>query len=501
MTTIVPAVGPPGGRHEHVLAGRASERLDPRLTGTLERPMAKIPLKLNDASWLMAETRKTPMQIGLLAIFTKPDDAAPTYVADLVARWREVQRFEAPFNYLARGHARRTWEVVPDGAIDLDHHFRHSALPEPGGERELGILVSRLHSARMDRQYPLWECHVIENLYDDRWALYMKAHHSQMDGVGGIRLARRIFSVDPDDRDMLPPWAIGTSGPDQSGLPPTSRAPRNASPSKGFADLRTVARSLARSYKESFTGADDPNRGVQWRAPESMLNHRISAHRRFASQHYPIDRIKAVADAAGGSINDVFLAICAGALRRYLLANHEVQREGLIANVPVSVRAEEGASVGNAVTFVFARLGTDIEDPFERIKAIRQSMQAAKEQLPRVGGAAMDLYTAALMGPFLSQALLGVGGRGRPSSNLVISNVPGLPEQRYLCGSRIEEFYPLSLLFHGQGLNITAVSNAGWFDVGFTGCKDTLPHLQRVAVYAGDALAELETGLGLRWRG
>jgi len=464
--------------------------------------MKRIPLALNDASWLLAETRRTPMQIGLLATFTKPADAGPSYVADIVERWRNTRRFEAPYNYLARGTVRRTWEVLPDDKIDLEYHFRHSALPAPGGERELGVLVSRLHSARMDRRYPLWECHIIEGLYDDRWAIYMKSHHSQIDGVGGVRLSRRIFSIDPDNRDMLPPWAIGTRGPDQSGIEPTAREKQPKAKESGRDQARAarvVARALGRSYKEAFTGADDPDRGVQWRAPNSVLNVRISAARRFASQHYPIDRIKAVAAAVDGSINDVFLAICGGALRRYLTEVNALPEQSLIANVPVSVRATEGASVGNAITFLFAQIGTDIADPVARIKAIRKSTLAGKDQVPDVSGAAMDAYTAGLMGPFLTQALVGAGGKGRPSSNLVVSNVPGLMEQRYLDGSKIEEFYPLSLLWHGQALNITAVSNAGWFDVGFTGCKDAVPHLQHIAVYAGEALEELEAALGLSW--
>jgi len=466
--------------------------------------MKRIPLSLNDASWLLAETRRTPMQIGLLASFAKPEDAGPSYLADLVERWRQVQHFEPPYNYLARGTARRTWEVLEDDAIDLDYHFRHSALPAPGGERELGVLVSRLHSARMDRRYPLWECHVIEGLYGDRWALYMKSHHSQIDGVGGVRLARRIMSVDPTQLDMLPPWAIGTRGPDQSGIPPVERTREPRPKTSAKQQVRaagTVTRALGKAYREAFTGADDPARGVQWRAPRSVLNVRISAARRFASQHYPIERIKAVAAAIDGSINDVFLAVCGGALRRYLLEIGELPTDSLVANVPVSVRATEGASVGNAITFLFAQIGTDVDDPVARIKAIRASTQAGKDQVPDVSGAAMDAYTTGLMGPFLTQALVGAGGRGRPSANLVISNVPGLQEQRYLCGSRIEEFYPLSLLWHGQALNITAVSNAGWFDVGFTGCRDSVPHLQRVAVYAGDALDELEAALGLTWAG
>ena len=188
--------------------------------------MAKI-LKINDAGWLLAETSRTPAHVGVLATFSMPDDADEDYLEDLVTRWREQRTFQPPFNYRLKsllGLPR--WDQLADEDIDLDYHLRHSAVPSPGGERELGVLVSRLHSSRLDRTYPLWECHVIEGLEQDRWSLYLKAHHSQVDGVGGIRILRRFLSADPDARDMLPPWAIGTHGPDQSGT--TASASRRA---------------------------------------------------------------------------------------------------------------------------------------------------------------------------------------------------------------------------------------------------------------------------------
>jgi diacylglycerol O-acyltransferase len=461
------------------------------------------PLKINDAGWLYAETYRTPMQVGLLATFSMPEDAGPTYLEDLVKRWREVRTFQPPFNYRLRGTLPR-WEVLDDDEIDLDYHLRHSAVPSPGGERELGILVSRLHSARMNRRYPLWECHIIEGVAEGTWSMYMKVHHSQIDGVGGIRLANRIFSVDPDQRGMLPPWAVGTRGVDQSGLPATtgSRELATAAPSRGgpLRALRTtgsVVGSLAKTYGETFTGAARDLRAVPYRAPRSVLNGRIAMPRRFATQTYDIERLRTVAKAAGGSLNDVFLAICSGALRRYLAEHDALPGESLTANVPVSVREEGAARVGNAITFLYAKIGTDIEDPVERIRTIRESTRLGKTRLPQAGADAMDAYTAVLMGPFLGQAMAGVGGFGPPASNLVISNVPGLREERYFDGSKVEAYYPLSLLFHGQALNITAVSNAGSFCIGFTGCRDTLPHLQRIAVYSGEALAELEAALGV----
>ena len=229
-----------------------------------------------------------------------------------------------------------SWVELEASAIDLDYHLRHSALPAPGSQRELGVLVSRLHSPKMDRRYPLWECHVIEGLEEDRWSLYLKAHHSQVDGVGGIRLLRRILSADPDARDMLPPWAIGTRGPDQSGIAAATQGRR---PSRGRSgpvepvrdgvrSTRRVAGSLGRTYAESVTGiGSEVDRAVPFRAPKTIFNGRIHTPRRFATQHYPIERMKAAAKAAEGSLNDVFLAICGGAMRRYLIEHDALPTE------------------------------------------------------------------------------------------------------------------------------------------------------------------------------
>jgi diacylglycerol O-acyltransferase / wax synthase len=466
--------------------------------------MADKLLKINDAGWLYAETFRTPMQVGVLANFSMPEDAGPSYLEDLVAHWRSFTSFQPPFNYRQRGTLLPRWEVLPDEAIDLDYHVRHSAVPSPGGERELGVLVSRLHSTPLDHRYPLWECHVIEGVAPDCWSLYMKVHHSQIDGVGGIRLAKRMFTTDPEARGLKPPWAIGMSGEDQSCLP-RRRADGDDLPGPALRErvvgaarsVTSVAGSLGRTYLETATGSREDLRAVPWRAPKSILNERISRPRRFATQAYSIERLRSVAKAAGGTLNDVFLSLCGGALRRYLGELDALPADSLTAIVPVSVRSGDAPGVGNAISFLYARLGTDVDDPVDRIKAIHESTRLGKERMPSAGSGAMDLYTTALMGPFLGQAMAGVGGHGRPAHNIVISNVPGMQERRYVEGSLMREYYPLSLLFHGQALNITAVSNDETFCIGFTGCRETLPSLQKIAVYTGEALEELEEALGL----
>lgn len=458
--------------------------------------MSRTILKANDSAWLYAESHRTPMQVAMLATFELPEDR-PHFVRDLVARWREVREYQPPFNLLLRAAPVPSWQELAPEEIDLDYHLRHSALPYPGSQRELGVLVSRLHSAKMDRRYPLWECHIIEGLEDNLWSMYMKVHHSQIDGVGGVRLLKRMLSADPAVREMLPPWAVGTRGPDQSGLPPREK-PAVPAQRESFS-LRGAARSggavlgsLGRTYTESFSGRADTGRAVPFRAPKTIFNGRIHTPRRFATQQYPIERMRAVAAATGGSLNDVFLAICGGALRRYLGELGALPADPLIANVPVSVRPGEAPGVGNAITFLYSSLGTDVADPVDRLHAIQSSTRLGKERLPQVGGLAMDAYTAALMGPFLTQAILGFGGHGRPASNVVISNVPGPAETRYLDGSPLKELYPVSLLFNGQALNITGVSYDGRFNIGFTGCRDSVPSLQRIAVFAGEELDALE---------
>lgn len=346
-------------------------------------------LKINGAAWLFAESRRTPMHVGMLATFSKPEDADACYLEDLVNAWREVRTFAPPFNYLLQSPGPPRWKELPDDQIDVDYHLRHSAVPSPGGERALGVLVSRLHSQRLDRRYPLWECHVIEGVEDGRWSMYMKVHHSQIDGIGGLRLARRIFSVDPSVRDMLPPWAIGMSGPDQPRAegPTELKVPAEVVPASApLAAARSalsVATALTRTYAESLTGFGGNGHAVPFRAPRSVLNGRINAPRRFATQDFEIERLKTVAKAAGGSLNDVFLAICGGALRRYLDDLGELPEESLTANVPVSVRPEGQINVGNAITFLYASLGTDVTDPVERFPA--RGLLPAEPALPRAG--------------------------------------------------------------------------------------------------------------------
>lgn len=452
----------------------------------------KIKLNPLDAAWLMVESTETPMHVGSLTIFSLPADAPEHFLKDLVAAMREHRNFAAPFNLkLANPKLKGlvpAW--VEDHKIDLDHHLRHSALPAPGGERELGVLISRLHSHQLDFSRPLWEFHLIEGLENNRFALYVKMHHSQVDGVGGMKMLQKMLSPDIKALDLLPPWSIGRGsgdGPRHKGRRPSLQEQLKAQ----AATLPSVIKALGEVVRTSFSQRDPAN-AAPFVAPRSILNRKVGGQRRFATQHYDLSRIKAVAKATGTTVNDIFLELCAGSLRRYLEEIQALPNQPLTAGIPVSIRPADDVDSGNAISFIIANLNTQLGDPMKRLAGIKESVTIAKDKLQALPKASLVNYTMLFMAPYILSMLTGLGGRTKPMFNVTISNVPGPSETLYFNGARLEQMYPISLLSHGQALNITVVSYAGQFNVGFTGCRDTLPHMQRLATYMAEELETLE---------
>ena len=449
-----------------------------------------------DAAWLYVDSNDTPMHVGSLTIFSIPKSAPGDFLHKLFNQLRGVRSFAPPFNLKLRSVKMKSvmpgW--VEDRRIDLDYHLRHSALPKPGGERELGQLIQRLHSHPMDFNRPLWECTVIEGLEHNRFALYMKMHHSLVDGVGGMRMLQRMLSPNPRARNLPPPWSQGYGGGARRERPSLaeSRLQKLLSGVKAQVEMAPVlSKAFADTVKQVFQHAE-PGWSTPFEGPKSILNGRVSGQRRFATQHYDLERVKRVAKKGEVSVNDVFLGLCATALRRYLDEIHALPDKPLTAGVPVSVRPADDDEAANAISFIIANLNTHIADPIERLRAIHDSANVAKQHLQALPKAAITNYTMVFMAPFILQLLTGLGGKGRPMFNVTISNVPGPGQALYFNGARMEQMYPVSLLSHGQSLNITAVSYNGQFNIGFTGCRDTLPSMQRLAVYMGEALEELE---------
>ena len=461
--------------------------------------MTAVRLSPLDAAWLFTESRATPNHVGGLLQFQLPANAPRDFMRALMTDFRQHRTFTAPWNrrlkYAFNKNPVPAW--VEDEDIDLEYHVRHAALPWPGGERELGELVGRLQSTPLDLSRPPWECTILEGLDGGRFAMFIKMHHSLIDGVSGVNLLQRAMAFDPAKSLGLPPfWASGISSAPRSrraGPPPTV-AEAAAAAVAGLSEQAKSVPQLMGAFAKIIKRIGDPSDGlvVPFAAPRSIINGRVREKRRFATQQFALERLRAVATGASCTLNDVVLALCGSALRRFLLERDSLPEQSLTAGIPVSVRPKDDEGTGNAISFIVSTLGTDIEDAEQRLRAIRASVQHAKAHVQALPRSAMLQYTMLLMAPTIVTLLTGVGGRTRPMFNITISNVPGPDKPLYFRGAELLATYPASIVTHGQALNITCQSYAGSMNFGYTGCHSSVPSLQKLAVYTADALAELE---------
>jgi diacylglycerol O-acyltransferase len=401
-------------------------------------------------------------------------------------RWRVV---EVPF-----GIDRPLF--VEDPNFDIDYHVRHIAVPAPGGSRQLGELVGDLAAYKLDRSRPLWEFWLIEGLEDGRVAVLAKVHHAIIDGVSGADLATVLLDLEPDPPQPPTPLPVGRG----ERIPNSVELLARGALSNLVMPWRT-ARFGAQLIRQGrtmlrFMGRATPP-AQPFQAPRTSFNARLTPHRRFAYTTLSLATVKAVKNAFDVKLNDVVLAVCAGALRRYLQDRDELPAQPLIAQVPVSTRTEETKrDVGMQVAAMFAPLATQVEDPVERLRAIHEGTQGAKEMQqalaaekimnltdtmsPGLVGLAARMYTGARL-----------EDRTPPVFNLIISNVPGPPFDLYMAGARITGIYPMGPLLYGSGLNITVMSNATGVDFGILTCRETVPEPWSIVEGIERALDEL----------
>ena len=448
-------------------------------------------LSPTDSAFLWMETRNQPMHVAGLNIYTPPPGSGPDYVSKLLADWAKYPKAIAPFNLrpvLKMG----LWYWEEDDDFELDYHLRHLALPQPGRIRELLAMVSRLHGNLLDRNRPLWETYVIEGLPGGRFATYSKIHHALVDGVTGARMAANSMCLD-DTEHKAPTWALPFTHH------PASR--RKTAPIGLLQQLGNVARAgkdilpgigsglwdiVRASYTQSATA-------LPFQAPPTPFNVEISGSRRFAAQSYSLSRLKNIGKATGATVNDVTLAICAGALREYLLAQNKLPKKPLVAMVPVSLHGETDAG-GNQVSLLLASLATQVADPLKRLKRIVESTSEAKERLTKMPRLQKMAHGITSISPLGAGMVTGTAEK-HPLFNLVISNVPGPRESLYLNGAKLDEAYPVSIPTHYLALNITISGCGDRLGFGYIACRRSVPALQRMLDYTNNAIVELETAL------
>jgi len=438
-----------------------------------------------DALFLYAEATARPINVGALWLLTPPEGADARDVrdmfADALARHQVAPRWRRrPYRSLT---SLRQWCWRTESDVDLDYHVRRSALPKPARMPELCDLVSQLHSERLDLNRPLWQFHLIEGLADGRYAIYVKLHHAFADGVSGMRLTQHTVSTDPRRRGMPALWEVTeeeTGAAPVGGFGPWDAA-RGLVGAAG--DLAGIPAALADTAWRAVRRRGGP---LTLAAPHTPLNVPISDARSFAGCSFPIDQLRLVAKHTDATLNDVVLTMCAGALRRYLLARNALPTAPLMAMVPVSLRGEQpvigpNEVPGNRIGNLMCSLGTHLADPAIRLAAVQASMREGKAAL--AGRSQLQILAMSALGaaPLALAMKLGrTAGPLRPP-NVMISNVPGPTGPLYWNGARLDALYPLSVPVDGQTLNITCTSINGQITFGLTGCRRAVPGIGTIA--------------------
>ncbi|MFP1681880.1 WS/DGAT/MGAT family O-acyltransferase [Alloalcanivorax sp. C16-1] len=449
-----------------------------------------------DQLFLYLEKRQQPMHVAGLQLFSFPEGAGPKYVSELAQSIRDYCRPEPPFNQRLRRRWGQ-WHWDEDKQFDIDHHFRHEALPKPGRIRELLSLVSAEHSNLLDRERPLWEAHLIEGIRGRQFALYTKVHHSMVDGISAMRMGMRALSTDPDERDLPPVWAYkpnkrgrGVSSPVDA---VSSLARLTAGASRQLATVPALTREI---YRVTQKAKDDPNFVSIFQAPDTILNQCITGSRRFAAQSYSLPRLKKLASAFNCTLNDVVLSMCGHALREYLISQNALPDQPLIAMVPMSLRKDDSAG-GNQIAMILANLGTHVCDPANRLRVVQASVKEAKQRFAQMSPEEILNFTALSMAPTGLNLLTGLAPRWR-AFNVIISNVPGPKEPLYWNGAQLNGQYPVSVVLDRIALNMTLTSYRDQIEFGLIACRRTLPSMQRLLDYLEQSIRELEIAGGLR---
>lgn len=482
-----------------------------------------------DAQFLALEDGKVHGHVSVLGIYdpsTAPSGSLSRQaVSDLVAtrlhrlppfRWRLA---EVPF-----GIDHPYW--YDDPGFDLDFHIRELALPAPGDERMLAEQVSRIIARPLDRARPLWELYLIHGLERGRVAVLTKMHHAAVDGVSGGEVVGTLLDSEPLAPSRPPEQPSGSGAmPSQlemlargiAGVPSqTGRAIRSVPRALPYLDQNPFARgvpgaqALARFSRRAL-GARPRRRdggileGRELRAPRTALNQRIGPHRRVALSSQSLEDAKAIKNRFGVTVNDVVVAICAGALRSWLSEQGDLPSEPLLVMVPVSVRtAAERTTFGNRVSAMLAPIPTHLDDPEERLLAAHEAMRSAKEQHQAIPATAITDANDAIPPAIFARAArvtsrIAAIHPAEVPVNTVISNVPGSPTPLYLAGARLEALYPVSAVMHGVGLNLTVMSYCGGLNFGIVADRDLVPDAWPLAAALRTAQDEL-TALAPRSR-
>ncbi|WP_310786409.1 wax ester/triacylglycerol synthase family O-acyltransferase [Mycobacterium sp. Z3061] len=457
-----------------------------------------------DTAMMAAELLASPMHVGVVLILSPPPDAGPGYVDDVYASAlvgvqpidRRLRRY--PHRGVDTG-GMWVWRELE--SVDLEHHCQRRTLSVDAGG--LWELIGELDAERLDRSRPMWMSYLIDGLEDGRFAFYVKVHHTVIDGVAGLRMITDALSADPAEHAMPPFYADRWTGPPpdtSSGLVSRLTAPLRwvgGTVGSGVGLVEAVVTGMLATVVDSLVAHVTK---LPFDAPYTRFNGRLGAGRAVCAGSWPRHRIQAIQQLAGVSANDVITAMLAGVVRQWLREHEELPDRSLVAVCPITVRSHAGRSSkqssGNMFGLWLCPLGTDLDDPGARLGLIHRSMAAGKRWVAKRGSAASLLTNAGSVAATVIPPLLPVTWQGRTGYNLPISHVPGPRTEMYFNGAHVEEIYPVSTVYDGQGLNVTTCSYADRVGFGFVAGADVVPDIERFIPLTEACLAELEVAVG-----
>jgi diacylglycerol O-acyltransferase / wax synthase len=459
-----------------------------------------------DAAFLALETATSTGHVGGVCVLDPSDAPKPLDLAlltelfaqrlDLVPVLRQ-KLLEVPL-----GLDQPYWVDDPD--FDLEYHIRELALPQPGSDAQLGEQIARLHARPLDRSRPLWEIYLITGLTGGRVVVYTKIHHAAIDGRSGAELLTVLLDLSPSGRELPAPKPFRPGGaPARFALAARAAARlvwRPVETVRLTTGLIRAVPTLAPAITPLVGGLLGLNRGdgdvirtPAGVAPATPFNKPITPHRRIAFRSVDLGAVKAVKNAFGVSVNDVVMAMCAGALRRWLTEHDALPSAPLVSMIPVSVRDEASkGALGNRVSAMLAMLPTHIDDPEHRLTLVHEATKLAKSQQAAIPQGLVDDISDFAPPALVARAARVVFATGLlhrlPAFNLCISNVPGPNVPVYLGGAKLLAQYPVSVITDGQGLNITLVGYLGQLHFGLVACRELVPDVDALAGYLVDEL-------------
>ena len=472
-----------------------------------------------DAQFLGVETASTYGHVGGLAVYDPSTAPGGTLeIADVCRLLSERMHLLPPFRWrlvpVPLGIDLPYWVEDPD--FDLDFHIRESAVPPPGDDLRLAETVARIFARPLDRSRPLWELYLIQGLQDGRAALLTKVHHAMVDGVSGNEILGVLLDSSPEGRELPPvpdepagervPGDLEMLGRGLLGIPRQPLRALRSLPS-ALPNLTALPGANAFPAVPRITGAlsrvrgDDPSvlEVTTARPPKTSFNGRVGPHRRFAFGSLSLETVKRLKNELGITVNDVVVALCATAVRDWLLDRDELPEDPLVAMIPVSVRTEEEAGTyGNRISTMIVPIPTNVEDPRERLLRAHEYLRSAKDHHRALPA---DLLTDATsfippaVAARAARTTMDILGRTRPPLNLVISNVPGPREPIYCAGAELQANYPVSVVIDGVGLNMTVMSYRDHLDFGIIADRDQVDDAWALMDGTAAALDELETAI------